>query len=128
MVNDSFGKYEYTRGNFSLLVFRDEFGIMFTKARIISKLEKLREDNDHLSNKILDLRQEVKVLRAHNFLPTKSNFEIRNSIRTIERILESWMSQSSGEIGGVIRRLEETETEVDLLCATLKDLNLGTNP
>ena len=23
LVNDSFGKYEYTRGNFSLLVFRD---------------------------------------------------------------------------------------------------------
>ena len=105
-----------------------EFGILFTEARIISKLEKLREDNELLSNEILELRQEVKVLRAHNFLLAKSNFEIRNSIRTIERNLESWNSQSSGEIDGVIRRLEETETEIDLLCATLKDLNLGTNP
>ena len=105
-----------------------EFGIVFTEARIISKLEKLREDNDRLSNEILEVRQEVKVLRAYYFLLTKSNFEIRNSIRTLEQNLESWISQSSGEIDGVIRRLEETETEMDLLCATLKDLNLGTNP
>ena len=61
-----------------------EFGIVFTEARIISKLEKLREDNDRLANEVLELRQDVKVLRAHNFLLRKSNFEIRNSIRNIE--------------------------------------------
>ena len=91
-----------------------EFGVVFSEARLIGTVGRLREETDRLKEEVASLRGEVKILRAHNFLLTKSNFEIRNSVKAIERDIGLWNE-----------RLTKVETDIDSLCAGFKTLKLS---
>ena len=91
-----------------------EFGVVFSEARLISRVGRFREETDPLNGEVAALRQEIKVLRCHNFLLTKSNFELRNSVRAIEHTVESWD-----------KRLDKIEIDTNSLCASFRTLKLS---
>ena len=84
-----------------------ELDVVFSEARVINKVERL-------TSEVSGLRREVRILRAHNFLLTKSNSDVRGSLRSIEQTIELWD-----------KRLDGIETEIHSLCSSFKNLNLS---
>ena len=83
-----------------------DFDAVFSEARIINRV-------DRLTSEVSELRKEVKTLRAHNHLLTKSNLYLRGLLGSIEQTVEL-----------CDQRLNKIESEINSLCSSFKNLNL----
>ena len=80
--------------------------VVFSEARIINRA-------DRLTSEVSELRKEVKTLRAHNFLLTKSNLYIQGLLGSIEQTIELCN-----------QRLNRIESVINSLCSSFKNLIL----